>query len=55
MDHYANKRKQCSEVPASLSPPRHVPVTTSPLHFILRGKETILIGLALMNLVLSQI
>jgi len=33
MDHYANKRKQCSEVPASHSPPRHGPDTTSTLHF----------------------
>jgi hypothetical protein len=37
MDHYANKRKLCSEVPASHSPPRHVPDTTSTLHFNVEG------------------
>ena len=37
MDHYANKRKQCPEVPASHSPPRHGPDTTSTLHFDVEG------------------
>ena len=56
MDHYANKRKQCSEVPASHSPPRHGPDTTSTLHFDVEGtRDDTLIGLVMMNSVLHQV